>query len=251
MNCTILEKQWHKIYLRDETQMDKILIVEDDWDLNHGIAQRLLKEGYMTFCAYSISEAKQNLLQKTEQETGDFSLVLLDVNLPDGEGFSLLPWMKKYKKDSIPVIFLTARDLEEDALTGYELGAVDYVTKPFSVNVLIKKIGVILNRTKEEISTDFDDGYLTVCLKQGKVCVQGELCAVTPTEFRILSAFLSAKNQLLTYEMLLEKMWDGGNQFVDKHALAVNIGRLRGKIENDTHKYIANVYGMGYQWTAG
>ncbi len=71
--------------------MDKILIVEDDWDLNRGIAQRLRKEGYMTFSAYSISEAEQNLLQETE----DFSLVLLDVNLPDGEGFSLLPWMKK------------------------------------------------------------------------------------------------------------------------------------------------------------
>lgn len=225
--------------------MKKILIVEDDWELNHGIAHKLKKEGYETVQAFSLTEARQKLM---EQITDDFALILLDVNLPDGEGFKLLKWMHKEDLNYIPVIFLTARDLEQDALMGYELGAVDYVTKPFSIKILVKKIEVILNRKQEVSLTDFDDGYLSVYLKQGKVCVQGELCAVTPTEFRILSAFLSAKNQLLTYEMLLEQLWDGGNQFVDKHALAVNIGRLRAKIENDTHKYIANVYGMGYQW---
>lgn len=222
--------------------MKSILIVEDDWELNHAIAHMLKKEGYDTIEAYSIMEARHTISEDR------IALILLDVNLPDGEGFGLLKWMREDRAYHIPVIFLTARDWEQDAITGYELGAMDYVTKPFSMKILVKKMEVILNRTQEIPRADFDDGYLTVNLKQAKVCAAGSLCPVTPTEFRILSTFLSNPNQLLTYDMLLEQLWDGGSQFVDKHALAVNIGRLRGKIENDGHKYIANVYGMGYQW---
>ena len=129
----------------------------------------------------------------------------------------------------------------------FRSGAVDYVTKPFSTKILLKKIAVILrNGDKPE---NFSDGHLWVSLSQGKVMVKQRLCAVTPTEFRILSAFIRAnEQQLLTYDMLLDTLWDCGNQIVDRHALAVNIGRLRNKIEDDTHKYIVNVYGMGYQW---
>ena len=135
-----------------------------------------------------------------------------------------MQWMNR-ENLHIPVLFLTARDLEEDALLGYELGAVDYVTKPFSTKILLKKIAVILrNGDKPE---NFSDGHLWVSL----------------------SAFIRAnEQQLLTYDMLLDTLWDCGNQIVDRHALAVNIGRLGNKIEDDTHKYIVNVYGMGYQW---
>lgn len=222
--------------------MEQILVVEDDWELNHGICWQLQKEAYDTKAAYCIAEA-QTLLRK---ET--FRLVLLDVNLPDGEGFSVLQWMNRDNLH-IPVLFLTARDLEEDALLGYELGAVDYVTKPFSTKILLKKIAVILRNGDKPEPENFSDGHLWVSLSQGKVMVEQRLCAVTPTEFRILSAFLRAnEQQLLTYDMLLDTLWDCGNQIVDRHALAVNIGRLRNKIEDDTHKYIVNVYGMGYQW---
>lgn len=85
-------------------------------------------------------------------------------------------------------------------------------------------------------------------LVRAKAEVNGKPCPVTPTEFRILQEFLSHKGQLLTYGILLDRLWDGGSQFVDRHALAVNINRLRGKIEDREHKYISNVYGMGYQW---
>lgn len=221
--------------------MQTILIVEDDWELNHGIAHKLQKEGYAASGAHSLAEAKARLAERAP------SLLLLDVNLPDGEGFALMEWMRKEGLGQLPVIFLTARDLEQDALKGYELGAVDYVTKPFSMNILIKKIAVVLNRAGGD-RADYDDGYLQIRLRQGKVCIRDEICPVTPTEFRILSAFMTYRNQLLTYGMLLEHLWDGGSQIVDKHALAVNINRLRGKLEDDGHKYIANVYGMGYQW---
>ena len=146
---------------------------------------------------------------------------------------------------------MTARDLEEDALRGYELGAEDYVTKPFSMKILMKKIGVILKRSGDEAGESgnvYDDGYLRIDFARARVEKDGTDCMVTPTEYRILQEFIAHKGQLLTYQVLLERLWDGGSQFVDKHALAVNINRLRNKIENEEHRYISNVYGMGYQW---
>lgn len=173
-------------------------------------------------------------------------MILVDVNLPDGEGYELCRWVKERRE--LPVLFLTARDLEEDALRGYELGADDYITKPFSVNILLKKIGVFLKTTENPGKNIYDDGFLKINFDRAKVEVAGEECTVTPTEFRMLRLFTENGGQLLTYSVLLERLWDSGGQFVDKHALAVNVNRLRKKIEDEEHKYISNVYGMGYQW---
>ena len=173
-------------------------------------------------------------------------MVLLDVNLPDGEGFSFCQWVKKQRE--VPVIYLTARDMEEDALAGYESGAEDYVTKPFSIKILLRKIEVILKRTASVNRQIFADEYLYIDLDHARVAVKGQECPVTPTECRLLRQFLMNRGQLLTYDLLLERLWDSGGQFVDKHTLAVNVNRLRGKIEDKNHRYISNVYGMGYQW---
>lgn len=198
------------------------------------------KEGYGVSAVHSLAEAWE-----IYEESG-VDLILLDVNLPDGEGFDFCRRIRE--KASVPVLFLTARDLEEDALLGYELGAEDYVTKPFSMKILMKKIGVILKRLEEDRGMVFDDGFLRIDLTRARAEKRGEECPVTPTEFRILQEFLAHKGQLLTYQVLLDRLWDGGSQFVDKHALAVNINRLRNKIEDEEHRYISNVYGMGYQW---
>ena len=112
--------------------MQTLLIVEDDFDLNHAICLALEKEGYCIFSASSVESAKE-ICRKEELQ-----LIILDVNLPDGNGFSFCDWVNHEKKT--PVMFLTARDLEEDALAGYDMGAVDYVTKPFSMKILLKKI---------------------------------------------------------------------------------------------------------------
>ncbi len=215
-------------------------MVEDDWEMNQGICYMLKGNGYETAPAHSIAEGRAAY----EEKNAD--LVLLDVNLPDGEGFAFCEWLRR--RSRVPVIFLTARDLEEDALRGYELGAEDYVTKPFSMKILLKKIDVILKRTSAEQGKIFDDGFLRVDPARAKAEINGQACPITPTEFRILQEFLSHKGQLLTYDVLLDRLWDGGSQFVDRHALAVNINRLRGKIEDGEHRYISNVYGMGYQW---
>lgn len=220
--------------------MQRILVVEDDWEMNQGICYMLKGNGYETAPTHSIAEGRAAY----EEKNAD--LVLLDVNLPDGEGFAFCEWLRR--RSRVPVIFLTARDLEEDALRGYELGAEDYVTKPFSMKILLKKIDVILKRTSAEQGKIFDDGFLRVDPARAKAEINGQACPITPTEFRILQEFLSHKGQLLTYDVLLDRLWDGGSQFVDRHALAVNINRLRGKIEDGEHRYISNVYGMGYQW---
>lgn len=220
--------------------MDRILIVEDDREMNQGIRYVLETEGYLVAVAYSLSDAREAYTKQA------VDLILLDVNMPDGEGFEFCKWVKGQR--SIPIIFLTARDLEADALRGYELGADDYITKPFSIHILLKKISVILKRAEGSERHIFADDFLKIDFDMAKVTVCGKICAVTPTEFRILRLFVDHGGQLLTYAQLLEQLWDSGGQFVDKHTLAVNVNRLRGKIEDAQHKYISNIYGMGYQW---
>ena len=220
--------------------MQKLLVVEDDRKLNRALCYALEKEGYGVVSSYSIEEAKRVYMQ------GGVRMVLLDVNLPDGEGFEFCRWVKA--QAAVPVLFLTARDLEEDALNGYELGAEDYVTKPFSMKILLKKIDVILKRTETDGHLCFDDGFLKADFETAKTEAGGQECVLTPTEFRLLMKFETNRGQLLTYEVLLERLWDSNGQFVDKHTLAVNVNRLRRKIEDEEHRYISNVYGMGYQW---
>ncbi len=220
--------------------MQNILLLEDDYELNQALCHALGKEDYHVEAAYSVREAKAMFNGRVPD------LLLLDVNLPDGEGFAFCKWAKERKE--LPVIFLTARDLEEDALTGYDLGAEDYVTKPFSMRILLKKISVISKRNVGNERRGFDDGFLCIDLDQARVFAGGKECPVTPTEFRLLRELVANKGRLMTYHILLERLWDEGGQFVDKHALAVNINRLRRKIEDGEHRYISNVYGMGYQW---
>jgi len=170
--------------------MPKILVVEDDRKLNQTICYALEKSGYTPCPAHSIKMAKAACLQDTPH------LILLDVNLPDGEGFLFCQWIKS--QSSAPVLFLTARDLEEDALTGYELGAEDYVTKPFSIKILLKKIDVILKRNQPDSTSSFNDGFLSADFEKAKITVSGQECPLTPTEFRLLKQFTANRGQLLT-----------------------------------------------------
>ena len=140
--------------------MQRILVVEDDWEMNQGICYVLKENGYTSVSAHSIAAAKEIC------ETQESDLVLLDVNLPDGEGFVFCEWLRE--RSRVPVLFLTARDMEEDALKGYELGAEDYVTKPFSMKILLKKIDVILKRSGGEKGQVFDDGFLRIDLVRAK-----------------------------------------------------------------------------------
>lgn len=219
--------------------MNSILVLEDDRELNNTIYHSLMKENYRVFSAHLCKEAKSLIDKNT------IDLVILDVNLPDGNGFEFCKWLKV--RYNIPILFLSGRDLEDDVLNGYELGADDYVTKPFSMKILLKKISVILSREQKNLNV-FDDGFIKIDFELGIVQKEDDECALTPTEYRILKKLIEHKGRLLTYSLLLDSLWDEGIQLMDKHTLAVNINRLRKKIETKEHTYISNVYGMGYIW---
>lgn len=219
--------------------MFTILILEDDTELNQTITYALEKEGYRVLSAHTCREAE------SLASDGALNLAILDVNLPDGDGFAFCKQLKAKKQ--VPVLFLSARDLEEDVLNGYESGADDYVTKPFSLKILLKKVYVILSR-KSPGAIIYDDGFLKVDFELGTVRKGTRECLLTPTEYRILKKLIENKGKLLTYAVLLESLWDEGAEITDRHTLAVNINRLRKKIETAEHSYISNVYGMGYIW---
>ena len=162
--------------------MQYILVVEDDYDLNQAICYSLKKSGYGVYGVTFMEKGKQTFIEN------QIDLILLDVNLPDGEGFSFGQWVKKQRE--VPVIYLTARDIEEDALAGYESGAEDYVTKPFSMKILLRKIDVILKRTASANHRIFTDENLYIDLDNARVMVKGQESSVTPTECRLLRQFL-------------------------------------------------------------
>lgn len=223
----------------------KILVVEDDRLLNTTLCYNLTEAGYIADGVRSKEEAV-NLCQVSR-----YDLVILDVNLPDGSGFSLCRELKAQRPDTA-VIFLTAMDMEDDMLLGYELGADDYVTKPFSMRVFQKKVAAVLSRLNKASESDrYDDGYLTINFEKMSAAAGGAPVTFTPLEYRLLKVFISNPNIVLTRRVLLEKLWDAEGNFVDEHALTVAVSRVRGKIENAGASYIKTVYGMGYMWIGG
>lgn len=223
----------------------RILVVEDDKLLNNTLCYNLSTSGYDVDSALSKAAAVQNFMKEK------YELVILDVNLPDGNGFDLCSELKM-KNSDIAVIFLTARDLESDQLRGFELGADDYVTKPFTMSVFQKKVSALLSRIQKQNNNDcYDDGKLFINFSEMSAKLLGEDISFTAMEYRILKIFTSNTQIVLTRHILLEKLWDVDGNFVDEHALTCAISRIRGKIEIDNFQYIKTVYGMGYMWIGG
>ncbi len=221
--------------------MIKILIVEDNESLNNGIALSLKQEGYAFFNALSLQEARA--IWKTENP----DLILLDINLPDGSG---LAFCKEIRQGSqVPIIFLTANDMETDIVMGFSLGGDDYITKPFSLAVLRARVMAVLKRMEgrrldriamDSFSFDFD---AMVFYKNG---VELQL---SKTEQKLLKFLVMNKGRTLSRELLLDRVW--GLEFVDENALTVTISRLRNKLEDSPNKpkYIKTVHGLGYTWS--
>lgn len=221
--------------------MRRILVVEDDVMLNSGLCYNLELDEYKAVPAHDAEAA----LEKIKNET--FDLMILDVNLPDGDGFELCKKIKATR--DIPVIFLTARDLEADVVKGFDLGADDYITKPFNINIFRKKVAAVLKRSGEPSSQKFYlCGDLVIDFNKLTATIKDEPVVFTPTEYKVLKIFTGNPGVLLTRQLLLEKLYDVDANFVDEHALTVNINRLRNKIETGSRKFIKTVYGMGYLW---
>lgn len=227
--------------------MERILVVEDDLALSAGLCFELDAAGYISSPAYNCKKAEYLL------DSDSFSLAILDVNLPDGNGFDLCRRLKA-AHPGLPVIFLTANDLEEDVLTGFDLGAEDYVTKPFHMQILLRRVEVALRRSgkkPEPQGERWSDGYLSLDFS-GLSAVRGkEKLTITPNEYKLLKLMTDNGGQVLTRQVLLDRLWDSAGNFIDDHTLTVTMNRLRGKIEDEGHTYIKTVRGMGYIWTGG
>ncbi|MFA9379312.1 MAG: response regulator transcription factor [Lachnotalea sp.] len=218
-----------------------ILLLEDDSSLRSGLRFDLEAEGYEVFESERGNEALAIV------NGNHIDLAILDVNLPDGDGFSIYSDIKKVKE--IPVIFLTARGLIQDEIKGFEVGADDYITKPFSNILLRKRIQAVLKRSEFNENTQiYEDGYLMVDLNHFVAKIGQDNVMFTPTEYKLLSILIMNHGTVVTRQMILDKLWDNQGNYVDEHALTVNINRIRSKIEDKEHTYIKTVYGLGYTW---
>ena len=218
--------------------MKKILVLEDDENLNRGISLKLNKEGYQVLSAYTIQEAKVLF----EREAID--LVISDITLSDGDG---LTFGKRVRERSNTfLIYLTAMDQEVDIVNGYDTGADDYITKPFSVNILMSKVNAFMRRLGEGDQGLLLSGDIEVSLKEMQVKKAGISISLSKTELQLLIYLLQNAGQIVSKENILNKVWGLEGQFVDENTVTVNISRLKSKLETE---YIANVRGLGYLWT--
>lgn len=219
--------------------MYNILLIEDDRPLNKAISVYFKKEKFYVLSSFSGQEALDILFQN------NLDLIILDINLPDLSGFDLIEQIKIINSN-IPILILSACDLDSAILHGFNLGAEDYVTKPFNIEILHKKINVILKRNTK--NTFYKDDHLFFDKNTSKLVIDNKEIKLTPLEFKLLSLFLENQNQTILKETIIEKIWDSNENYVDEHTLLVNISRLRNKIEDDKHHYIKTVYGLGYRW---
>ena len=226
--------------------MKQILIVEDDVLLNKTLAYNLISDGWEVTPALKAKTAASLLAGRS------YDLVLLDINLPDGDGYDLCRLIKPEHPDTV-VIFLTANDQECDQLRGYEAGAVDYITKPFSIGALQRTIRAMFAMLEHHNPAKdlYDDGRLFLDFSEQSATLNGKPIALSSMEYKMLYLFCKNPRQVLTRQRLLERLWDVDEKFVDEHTLTTSISRIRGKIEAEGDTYIKTIYGIGYQWTGG
>lgn len=223
--------------------MTRILLVEDDRSLSVGLVYSLNKEGYDIIHTENILKTKKIL------EDEIFDLVILDVTLPDGESFELVPNIRKNK--STPIIFLTAKDEEEDIIKGFDNGGDDYITKPFSLKVLHVRIKRLLERTVSVSDMTRISGEIKIDVPSLKVYKNDKMIDLTHSEYRLLNYFMDNYNLALSRENILEFLWDSDAEFQAYSTISVYVNRIREKIEDNPSepKYLKTKRGIGYIWS--
>lgn len=227
--------------------MSKIFFVEDDLSLISGLSFALKKQGYEVDNARTIDEAEK-LWQNNK-----YDLAILDISLPDGSGYQLCEKIRLNSK--IPIIFLTAADEETDIIMGLDMGADDYITKPFKLAVFLSKVNALLRRSNDfnQKNTVLNSNGISVNLLNGEVIKNGETLNLTSGEYKLLCLFMENPNIILSQEQILGKLWDSNNDFIDNSTLTVYIRRLRKKVEDDPSNptNIVTIRRMGYKWNVG
>lgn len=219
----------------------KILIVEDDRGLNRGIALALKEETVEFLSALTLAQAQEIW------KNNAVDMVLLDVNLPDGSGYELLKEIRRASQ--IPVLMLTANDLEIDEVTGFRLGADDYITKPFSLMVLRARVERMRFRIRQTESYGYEDERFQFFYDEMRYLADGQEIVLSKTEQKLLKLFTEHIGQTLTREQLIDTLWTGDRKYVDENTLSVTVNRLRRKLEGKGRECpIQTVYGLGYVW---
>lgn len=227
------------MYLGDNMNL---LIIEDDETIRMGLKYYLEQESFKIFEAKNFKESLINY------KSNHIDIVLLDINLPDGSGFDLFKELKQIK--DIPIIFLTANDLEISIVRGLDMGADDYITKPFKARELISRIKTVLRRTnKQNINNIIKIRNITIDLNQAKVFKNSTDVMLTALEYKILLILALNPNIVFTREKILADIWDVNEEFVNDNTLTVYIKRIREKIEDDSTnpRIITTVRGIGYK----
>ncbi len=217
--------------------MKHITIIEDDIALNNGIVLALKNDDYAFRQIFKLGDYKE--------ESTD--LIILDVNLPDGNGFDFL---KKIRETSeVPVIILTANDLETDEVMGLTLGADDYITKPFSLMVLRARIDKVLKKADQGKGCIYCDDNYVFDFERMEFKIKGIPVELSKTEQKLLRLLTDNRGITLTRDRLIDSIWTDGAEYVDENALSVTVNRLRGKLAvKGAESPIRTVYGQGYAW---
>ena len=221
--------------------MSKILLLEDNETIVMGLKYSLEQENFEVDVAHNIVTAKSKIKKQ------EYDLYLLDIALPDGEGFEICKEIKE--KENCPVIFLTAKDEETDVVQGLDMGADDYVVKPFRTRELISRINSVLRRYQKNTTNENQIKCQNILIDNNtaKVYKNGKEVIFTSLEYKILLMLFNNKNILITREQILDKIWDVAGNFVNDNTLTVYIKRIREKIDDKDGKIIETVRGIGYR----
>lgn len=215
---------------------NKILLVEDNEMIVKGLVYSLSKEGFETNIAYNAQEAESKI------ESNVYDIIILDVMLPDGNGFELCKHIKENK--DIPIIFLTAKDDEKDVVNGFNLGADDYVIKPFRTMELISRIYNVLRRYNKDKNV-IEIGQVRIDLEANRVYVDNKKVEFTALEYKILVLLYTNAGKTVTREKILDKIWDVAGNFVNDNTLTVYVKRIRDKLGKSD--VIKTIKGIGYR----
>ena len=223
--------------------MKHILLLEDDAALGQGIRYALENDGVQVELCTALSQAQS--LPPCKK----FDLLILDVNLPDGSGLDFLREVRRCHS-SVPVILLTANDLETDIVYGLESGADDYITKPFSLAVLRARVNAQLRRGTPVQAAMVELEGFSFDFEWMEFRKNGQLIELSKTEQRLLRVLTENRGRVLSRETLLERVWPDGGEYVEENALSVTVKRLRDKLEDTPSKprFLRTVYGIGYTW---
>lgn len=222
--------------------MKDLLIVEDDPTLGEGIRLALQAPELRPQLCRSLADAGELLSRRS------FDLLILDINLPDGNGLDLLRALRR--ESEVPVILLTANDLETDIVAGLELGADDYITKPFSLAVLRARVNAQLRRSAPKASQILAMGPFAFDFEKMDFRRDGRGVELSKTEQKLLRVLLENRGHAVPRATLVDRVWTDGAEFVEENALSVTVKRLRSKLEADPSRpeYLKTVYGIGYTW---